>query len=340
MEAVAAYRTYIDFYKRRAGNDYPYNRDEIFDILPQNFRIAVAEPGALRTAYLAAADLDALYVLIRGIETGVRKERERLSISVSKSFDMKPPPVPGQAPVRRRGRQVALIATPAAAPLALPTHFQYQPASHALQQAAAAPSPAPAATDKNAKYKKKYLKTKAQAAKLAASVVAEAEAARRAAAADAQRASVESASLRAQVEQCMALVNSLSSKVAQLQSVSTSNGNHIANNIQQFQQLALSASTQITQPATAGAPQAPTAQGQVQPPNPFARAQRWVTTNFYRDFRRAFNSFRGGRYRPQANAVAELAKHPFPTGESCCWCLGKDHPLDVCAIYVSAGQPL
>ena len=56
MEAVAAYRTYIDFYKRRAGADYPYSRDEIFDILPQNFRIAVSKPGAVRTAYLAAAD--------------------------------------------------------------------------------------------------------------------------------------------------------------------------------------------------------------------------------------------------------------------------------------------
>jgi hypothetical protein len=82
--------------------------------------------------------------------------------------------------------------------------------------------------------------------------VAEAETARRAAA-DAQRASVESASLRAQVEQCMVLINSLSAQVAQLQSTSNSNGNHIANNTQQFQQLALTASTQIAQPAPAGA---------------------------------------------------------------------------------------
>ena len=173
MDAVVAYRTFIEHYKRRAGADYPFDRQEIFDILPQNFRIAVADPGDLRDAYLAAADLDALYALIRRIETDVRKMRERLSISVSKSFDMPPPPVPGLPPARRRGRQVAIVtaaaravAAPPHSPLAPPAHVQYQPAPHALQQATAAPAPAPAAADKNSKYKKKYLKTKAQAAKL------------------------------------------------------------------------------------------------------------------------------------------------------------------------------
>ena len=49
-EALAAYRTFADFYKRRAGSAYAFDRSEISDITPQSSRVAVSTPGDIQDA--------------------------------------------------------------------------------------------------------------------------------------------------------------------------------------------------------------------------------------------------------------------------------------------------
>ena len=348
MDAVIAYRTYIEHFKRRASADYPFDRQEIFDILPQNFRIAVAEPGDLRDAYLAAVDLDALYALIRRIETDVRKMRERLSISVSKSFDMPPPPVPGLPPTRRRGRQVAIVTAAARAvaaqphsPPAPPAHFQYQPA---LTRATAGHSRA--STCARSRRQELQVQGKIPQAKDPSS-----QARRRRRGRDRDRAA-RRRRRRATGLGRERLAARSGRAVHGLDRLALRPGRTAAVHFQlqrqphRQQHPAVPTARALRLDADQPARHRRRAAGPDRPrPSPAARPQRSIPTlgptDFYRNFRRSFNSRgRDGRYRAQPNAAVEIAKHPFPDSEGCCWCLGTDHPLDVCAIYKSAGQPL